>query len=320
MASEMLSLLPMKSIWIVSALLMLSACGPRAQEGGAGHGPASGIVGGQTVDLNTNELASSVVFLAIVKHGRTESCTGTFIGDQVILTAAHCLRGLTDEKLNPFNVQDFKQGVHREPSIGVQVFLFREKSGREISTTYSVASFAVHDQFDRVSKGDPNFTEKSFSDIALLKLSAPRNHEVPSAATKPAVIKLASSDPARGAVLLAMGYGFDVYPTGLLSVFKEPTGLGVLREQKFKVKDRLQAARDHELYAPVDSVVVSRPGSSLCLGDSGGPSFIKSGGNWILVGVTSFGIPCDGYAALTSVAQYVNWIRTTANEWRVSLY
>ncbi|MFV8248391.1 S1 family peptidase [Bdellovibrio bacteriovorus] len=85
----------------LSFLFLLSACAPSAQESASEHalpdGDESAIVGGRRV-TNTDPRANWVVMVRGTKGSfifrSSGICTGAFITEDVILTAAHCL----DEK------------------------------------------------------------------------------------------------------------------------------------------------------------------------------------------------------------------------------
>lgn len=54
-------------------------------------------------------------------------------------------------------------------------------------------------------------------------------------------------------------------------------------------------------------------GKSACMGDSGGPAFVKRNSRLVLVGVTSRGSgDCSGEGVYTDIRQYVDWINARA--------
>ena len=66
-------------------------------------------------------------------------------------------------------------------------------------------------------------------------------------------------------------------------------------------------------------VCVGGEGSSVCMGDSGGPLSCMEGGRWVLRGaaswVTSKTCPGSTYSVYARVSSYINWINEKIKGW-----
>lgn len=148
------------------------------------------------------------------------------------------------------------------------------------------SSYVVHEQFD-TSALDQDVASRPPNDIALITLS-----QAAPAAYGP-VGMLGQNDA------LSMGETLTLAGFGLTNAFFGTSG--VLRKVESKLHAVSTIAKEIEFG---DS-----PGRSACMGDSGGPAFVKRNDNLYLVGVTSRGSgSCNANGIYTDVRAFRNWI------------
>lgn len=249
-------------IFLASALLLIS-CG-NSRNGVNSSIVASDIINGENVSA-TNEIAKSIVLLKDdLDEQETETCTGTILSNEIILTAAHCVEFLYKPlyivfKVNGKNVKkrDIRlvdvEGVIRHPDYG-----------------------------HRRPEGE--------ADIALVRF-----HGGLPAGYKPIKLVNENFSLKRGDEVIISGYGMD---NG-----KEGTGRGILRQAKTTVLGR----------RTLTEVTLDGKNSSVCFGDSGGPAFVKIGGQHVQWGLarsvsTAY---CNLTSTHTEVMKYLTWIRMT---------
>lgn len=127
------------------------------------------------------------------------------------------------------------------------------------------------------------------NDIALIALS----QDAPAAYTPATPLKL-TTPLVVGETLTLAGFGLTHWLYG---------STGVLR--KVDVKLTKLAATAKEIHFG------ETPGKSACMGDSGGPAFVKRAGKLMLVGVTSRGDGhCSNDGIYTDVRYFSDWIAT----------
>ncbi|MGZ3774731.1 MAG: S1 family peptidase [Pseudobdellovibrionaceae bacterium] len=139
--------------WIFLSLIFLNGCqkSKQAADNVKTCVPASefsGIVGGYKVDAG-NYLAKKVVMLLSKKDDGMVICTGTPISKDIILTAAHCVKGL--------NTEDMKVIFHTDITC---------ESGFDLTKqSLTVRDAIYHDQYSGVADAK--------DDLALVRTKSP---------------------------------------------------------------------------------------------------------------------------------------------------
>lgn len=263
--------------------LMLSACqGLDGSLSSVGSVDGTGIVGG--TDLQDGDSEAHPVAL-LMNQESAEICTATFIDDETLLTAAHCVmvRGIGEDGLSEILIPAAAENL--KISFGVSPFLNDDAPIRDI------VAVRVHEKYGGQERAD----------LAVLRIAGKK----PASATIAALAGDESKNPT-AFEFTAVGYGRT---NGLLDEDAGTPGDGVLR------KVRLQARFENE----TDRTFVAdqAAGKGVCFGDSGGPALKEDGnGGWTVVGVASgvFGAKdelqdqCKSSSLYISVAAYRAWI------------
>ncbi|XP_039189271.1 ovochymase-1 isoform X3 [Crotalus tigris] len=199
-----------------------------------------------------------------IKRGQSHFCGGSLIGDDVVVTAAHC-------------VIDFDLNVVK--NLIVTVGEFDLGSVDEEEQSVPVSEIVIHPDFNRFGYMD--------SDIALLYLK----HQVQYGyEVQPICLPHKKDLFEAGTLCVVSGWG-KTSEAGSLS--------NVLQEVALPLIDSLTCS---ELLKALNLPPVQRSmlcagfpdgGRDACKGDSGGPlACRKASGIWTLAGITSWGIGC----------------------------
>lgn len=279
------------SLGIAAALMTLTvACGSPT-------GPTSqpSIIGGSEVpDEQQDARRWSTVALTTdlsMKEGQApvldaghSFCSGTVIGERLILTAAHCIQKFdpkTRSKLPDNNLpKDSDFIVHFDTKV--------QKDGTWLRASKAIA----HPDWDPNLTLSPN-PKQAPHDIGLLVLA----DAIPSSA-RIAAIGDAGAD---------LGDKIDLAGFGV-SKSRNNNDTGILRQVRTSIKN---------VDGKANRIMVGAFGKGACGGDSGGPAYAMQDGQYVVVGATSTGAElfgrCLGLANYyTDVRPYRTWIEETA--------
>jgi len=225
-------------------------------------------------------LPHSYPYMAAIYLSSKPFCGGTLVSRRHVLTAAHCVAGLSSS-----------QGIRLRVRLGEHDLRSNSESGvveRRVARIYSHSNF----------KKSPHF----WNDIAILKLDRSVDY---SSSIQPVCLDWSQADLS-GLPATTIGWGrtSDGGPQSRL-----------LREVEVQIWTQSSCKATYRSVATVrdEMVCASRPGKDSCTGDSGGPLLMCGQGKGCQqVGVASWGIGCavSKYPGVyTRVAKYYQWIQ-----------
>lgn len=243
------------------------------------------IVGG--VDVSADDpIARSVVAIFIQMSFGEGMCTGSIIGPNLIVTAAHCASDDSGSPL-PLTALTVAYGLDVRNDTGTGVGWPGSRASIQTSAVNTIRVYQGYasQMNNAVDEGD----------IALIRIEG----TVPSGYTPVQMLDNASELKVGGTVTLA-GYGLTDAST--------QAGGGILRKvDGIKILD--------PNLGKTEVVLDQSQGHGACHGDSGGPGYLKdSRGNLVLWGLTDRGYPdgspddCMHESVYTKVTAYQGWI------------
>ena len=223
------------------------------------------------------EIADKSAWPWIVSLNKYDShwCGGSLIAPQWVLTAAHCVvdrsRNARSSKIYTVAV-----GAHRLS---------------DVSQKIKVSKVIIHPDYD---------DDTMVNDVALLKLEKPVNN------IQLLGLNSITSLPKAGTNATVMGWG---------ALWEDGDYPDILRQVTLPIVSNTTANKAQSYGGEITQEMLaagfSTGGKDSCQGDSGGPLVIKENGQWLQVGVVSWGHGCaraNKYGIYARVSKYVNWI------------
>ncbi|XP_042148107.1 trypsin-1-like [Ixodes scapularis] len=210
--------------------------------------------------------------VALQNTSGSHFCGGSIIEPDIVVTAAHCLRG------------------EGPADILVQAGILDLNNPPDYSQVRHVRKFAVHESLEGQS-----------SDIALLKLVEPFDFGE-SQGHIGAVCLPAKDRPLEGKVAVT-GWG--------LTSEGGPKSPHLLAVSVPVLSSEICASETEFTYDSKTMFCAGSPGKDSCREDSGGPAVQKESESFILLGVVSFGYGCarpPAYGFYVRVPAFTDWI------------
>jgi V8-like Glu-specific endopeptidase len=248
--------------------LLTASCAPAEPTVNLREAP---IVGGT---LAPDGYLPAVGALVAYSYGQVMPfCTGTLVSDQLVVSAAHCVKAIGSEI----------------PS-GVPIGFFYGQSVYASGASSKILPFASWQAHPSYKGGNPPAALTNWYDIGVLKLAKPTTI-TPIKLIRPKELGLLKY----GTELLIAGYG--------LTSAKNQGSSGT----KYYATTTLAAVGQSEL------LLGGKGQPQTCSGDSGGPTLVDASGSedWRLVGVTSRGDQsCLLESVDTRVDSFLSWIHS----------
>ncbi|XP_067651721.1 hemicentin-1-like isoform X1 [Haliotis asinina] len=242
----------------------------------------SRIVGGTDVDP-----PCKYPFIVGVRRFGSASCGGTLIGDNKVITAAHCVVGLQASSVQ------VEVGKHCSSTVGSASYNSRNPN----MEVMEVEEFVTH----------PNFVSGSllFFDVAVLKL---KKSVITTKCRQPVQMAPSSQVTVTGRTCTVIGWGSLVYNGVSASVLQEVDLEVYDSEDCRNTFTSTASAVDNNIICAANGI---RGGEDACRGDSGSPLICRDNNEWVVYGIVSSGFECarPNQAGLyTEVAAFRTWI------------
>uniref|UniRef100_A0A0D9S2M6 Coagulation factor XI n=1 Tax=Chlorocebus sabaeus TaxID=60711 RepID=A0A0D9S2M6_CHLSB len=203
-------------------------------------------------------------------------CGGSIIGNQWILTAAHCFYGVESPKI-----------------LRVYIGILNQSEIKEDTSFFGVQEIIIHDQYKMAESG---------YDIALLKLETTVNY---TDSQRPICLPSKGDRNVIYTDCWVTGWGYRKLRDKIQNTLQKAKIPLVTNEECQK------RYRGHKITHKMICAGYREGGKDACKGDSGGPLSCKHNEVWHLVGITSWGEGCaqrERPGVYTNVVEYVDWI------------
>lgn len=280
----------LKIIANLSLIALFASCAPASKDLNSYQSSPtdeSNIIGGSTATADF-EMKNGIVGVYDLEKGGL--CTGSLIGDNLVLTAGHCANVAHPEKMIIFFGTNFNAVV-------AQIKKGDHSSIRPVVKVMRHEKYVVGD-----SSADDNAHTKN--DISLIRFQG----AIATGFQKASLATSAQSNMLQqGSTVMLAGYG--------LSEFKQDPNTGEALSSKGAGTLRQVGNIKILSILPTGEEITfdQSTGRGACHGDSGGPAYVidaKTNTNYV-VGVTSRGGgDCNVTAVYTGVLGYSQWIQS----------
>ena len=294
----------MKTLLIAISFLVLSACQNSSQNQFQTKTGLTPVIGGEKV----NEKESlSYGIVGIWDTEEQAICTGSLIGPNIVLTAAHCINENPKKMKIIFN-------VNLDNIIGSKNQLLVNFYQRNVTDA------KANSKYDSELNAEK---EEDHGDIALIKFEG----DVPEGYA-PVEMLSDITQLKRDVEITVAGFGVsDVYTEPINAKHYKDLQDAIDYGEVYCYDEantdcvKVDMGGDgilRQTHAPISSVQETEfrldesKGHGTCSGDSGGPAYVTVDGKLLLTGVTSRGsFLCDNVGVYTDVVPYLGWINET---------
>ncbi|CAL8085807.1 unnamed protein product [Orchesella dallaii] len=256
------------------------------------------IVGGTNVD----DTHLWPWFAVVVRSDRPTAgshCGASLISSRYLVTAAHCLIPMIHVGLRHFKVKLGYTDLRQNASDGDRLDI-------------AIESVTIHPRFEQ--------SYPYHNDIGMIKLAYPlscKYHKRIRPVCLPSTSTSSSDDNENSFVdetAITVGFGRTSI-NGNQSLILQQIKIKIISNKE--CESQFAQLPFHGPKILGNMLCAWKTGYDSCVGDSGGPLFLKpkNSSKYIQVGVTSWGVGCDNkkYAGVyTRLSEHLHWIRTVA--------
>lgn len=277
--------------------LALTACSSDVQD------TAAGKIEQPIVRASTQGGKDQVVLLYMrtVSNGqfRTRTCTGTYIGPRLVLTAAHCLSNVVSNLVFAYWGDHFDTDFAAIPQAGITPII---PPPGQPSLFAQAETYEVHPDWD------PGLVHPDMAvvyldrDLPFQPLEVARFRIAADFEGKPATLDGWGASQALSADI-SQTVGGRVQRTGTTKILGSPT------RADYHPEDPNAGMLVPGIRRDTLKTDGHAPYANSCAGDSGGPLFVKKHGKDYVAGVGSWtGLWCEDYALFTRIDPFLKFI------------